>query len=367
MDNIIIGKTDSTRATITNIHLLLYLHYMFNIGGNTMCLVLWKEKATTPMNIQHCGFGIGSLIIPQIVQPFLAPDKQAISLNNNLTEPLLSPTVQTLLQGSRIAVPYTIVTIALVLVAIVWLALILKGPPPDFPCWIPQGRLSEMMSPGSCAKGFYCYSTQLLTLLFLFYIFCGPAPRIYFEFLFSFTTEGALQMSRSDAILLQTIYWLCYTVGRGGLGALTAIIPVQAFLFTICLLMTIFIIVIAFFTSQSLVIMWTFNCLFGFVCGLPFPNAIAWANQYLDINSMATMVLMVGNSAGILIFQSISGKVYDMYSPDAVKFLPAIASIGMIFIFIIMQSIAYFHRKDFKHALNDKRTFQESLTFSVSV
>lgn len=32
---------------------------------------MWKEKAASPLHIQHLGFGVGSFIVPHIAQPFL--------------------------------------------------------------------------------------------------------------------------------------------------------------------------------------------------------------------------------------------------------------------------------------------------------
>ena len=300
------------------------------------------------MNLLHFGFGVGNLIVPQIARPFLSPDKEDGNITREAT--FFDILNKDNIDESRIEVAYAIIAILVLLVAVIQLALIIKGAPEGFPHWIPQGKLKAMVSPGSCARGNIFYGVELLVVLLLYYGCDSGASRSYFELIFSIVTEGNLELSKAEASTLQSVFWICFTLGRGLSSPITAFIRVQLYLTVVIVLLVIVSMVIALLGSQVLLVMWICNCCFGFLISVPFPNGMAWANLYLDMNSMATMVLLMGNSFGGLVFQAWAGYVYDNHSPDAVLYLPAVGCIILAVLFGIGQSIAYFQGDIFRES-----------------
>ncbi|VDI22634.1 Hypothetical predicted protein [Mytilus galloprovincialis] len=55
---------------------------VINIAGQKLILNLWKRKATGPLHILHFGFGMGSFIVPQIANPFLAVLAPSLDITN---------------------------------------------------------------------------------------------------------------------------------------------------------------------------------------------------------------------------------------------------------------------------------------------
>lgn len=335
-----------------------------------MVMHLWGENAASPMNLLHFGFGAGNMIAPLIARPFLSPDNDDVTYITTTVAPLNTTKVlqpagvlshfwddSVIMEklstiGSQIEIAYGIVGIMVLAISVLQLAVVIKGAPKGFPHWVPpQTSLRTLASPGSCARGYTFYGIELLTCLFLFFASESGASRSYFEFIFSIATEGDLNMSKSDAALLQTAFWICYTLSRGLISPLiTAFVPVQPYLAIVCISSAVVTLVMAFFGPNAIVLMWICNCLFGIQIAVPFPNAMAWANLYLDMNSMATMILLMGNSFGGMAFQAWAGSLYDNRGPDTVFYITALGCIFLTILFIILQSIAHFQSGMFKEA-----------------
>ena len=240
---------------------------------------------------------------------------------------------------------YFVICSMMALTATAYLFLVLKGPPKDFPLWVPNGKMKQMASPGSCADGNTCYSVELLALLFFFYLFTDGTVKSFSNFLFSFATEGNLKMHRKEASDLQSAYWIFYMGGRALGAPLTAVMPVQLFLLIASAGNVVVSILFSVYGSTSVLAMWICTCFFGMTTAVLIPNGLAWANIYLQMNSMAAMVLLVGHSTGGLSFQACAGIVYDLYGPDTVKCVSAFGTICLFIVLIVMQILGHFKKR----------------------
>ncbi len=63
---------------------------------------------------------------------------------------------------------------------------------------------------------------------------------------------------------------------------------------------------------------------------------MAWANQYLDMHHMGTMVLCIGSSVGCVIYDYVPGYFYEKYGPESFLYIEMVCGILFMIIVILM-------------------------------
>ena len=318
-----------------------------------MVMHLWGEKAAAPMHSLHFGFGLGAVISPQIVGPFLKPRNQNNTRRGNAEGQLLDPdlfsnTTEGTPAGpkSRIEFAYMIAGIVTFSIALLWLFIYIKGPPKDFPRREGTKKITcHMFSPASCARGDILLGSCILIALFIYYIQAVGGEKAFGRFIFTFLVESQLKFTNEEAVNLNSLFWLSFTLGR------LSGIPISHFVSTPVMIavqsigVVILSIVLAAAVFQSKYIIWVFSVPLGYFIAQVFPSGMAWSYIYLDMNSVAVMVLFLGVSAGGALYQYLPGFLLKNFGQETFMNVMVVYSVGLLIIFIIMQILARIFNK----------------------
>ena len=197
-------------------------------GGNIMVLDLWRERASSPMHSLHFGFGVGSIMTPLLVKPYLSQKKWVnLSSDGNDTAPILSDVanssqlIEVTVQESHLLVPFCIGGSIILLIAVLFLVSFFLGPPAGFPRHKGCSKWSELCSTQYCGYGYKNYGAFMLLVLCLYYVHAAGSEHAYGKYLFSFAVESEVHFSKDEAAMLSSTFWVMFTVGRA-LGTVAA-------------------------------------------------------------------------------------------------------------------------------------------------
>ena len=93
------------------------------------------------------------------------------------------------------------------------------------------------------------------------------------------------------------------------------------------------------------VILWIFSGLTGLSVSVLFPAGMAWANDYLDVNGMLVMVLIVGANCGALAFKYTTGALFDSVGPESLMYVNFVAAALLIAVYSVMYVATFKKRK----------------------
>lgn len=296
-----------------------------------MVMKLWGEDTPAPMQSLHFGFGVGAVIAPQIARPFLAPDVS----NSNST---VNGTSQDM--NSYIEYPYTIIAIVVFLYSLVIFGFFIKGPPKGFPLKTTKTNFRTMCTPRSCAPWKPIFGAQLLAVLAIHFGQIVGGERAYGKFLFSYATDSELKFTKSDASILNSVFWACFTAGRLA-GVPTAKFVPTRYMIMIQICATIICsFVLAAEGYRQVTILWAFSCIIGYFMSQKFPSSMSWANIYLEMNSLSVMIVLFGGYTGGLIYQYLTGYFFQNSGPRSLMYVMIVYSTGMSVIFLGLQLLA---------------------------
>ena len=308
-----------------------------------MVMDLWGENAASPMHSLHFGFGFGAFIAPLIARPFLSPDIDEDDKNYALCADQNSTNAPLMESESRIEVPYGIIGILVFLFAIFVLVFYIVGKPNNFPMRIPSATLRELLTPESCSPGYVGFGVVLLTLLFFYFIQAVGGERAYGKFLFSFATEAEVQFTKDEASYLQSAFWGSFTLGRLLGIPLAKYFTVNSMIIGDIIGNLITAIVLSLWGASNSTVLWVFSCFMGLFVAVVFPNGMSWSNIYLDMNSMAVMVILCGGSVGGFLYTPITGSLFENVGPETLMYVMVAYAVLLAIVYILMQSTASIH------------------------
>ena len=300
------------------------------------------------MHSLHFGFGLGALISPQVAQPFLSPDSD-FDDEDHVTTPYPSSTFSntTVVPGvSRIEIPYCMMAILITAFAVVVFALYLKGPPKGFPVRTPTKNFKKMINPASCGKGNSTYGLALLVVLFFYYIQTVGGERAMSKYLFSYAVDGELRFTKREASNLQTAFWASFTAGRLSGVPISKFVSAKYMILGTSILSTVVAVVMATVAYNNVLGLWITSCLIGALVAVVFPNGMAWANTYLDVNSVGVMVAFVGGSCGDFAYNYATGFLFEK-DPRNLMYVMVFYGAFTLVVFGVMQSLAHFLGKKY--------------------
>ncbi len=306
---------------------------------------LWQENAASPIHSLHFGFGLGALIAPQVVQPFLSSNTDDdvdadVTTTMYPTQTWISNTTEIRVE-SRIEIPYTIMAIFIFGFSVVVFGLYLKGPPHGFPVRVPTKNFKKMVHPATCGHGSSGYGVALLAGIFFYYVHILGRERAIGKYLFSYAVDGEVQFTNREASNLLTAFWASFTCGR------MLAIPISKFVAPKYMILGDALLNISIATVMALVAynnglaLWITSCLCGACLAVGYPNGLAWANVYLDVNSMAVMVACLGSSCGDFAYNYATGFLFEK-DPRNLMYVMIFGSSAMLATFVVMQCLAHF-------------------------
>ena len=341
-------------------------------------VLLWADLAAGPVMFLHSGVGIGASVAPILARPFLSANRtvnetaahptirrssetytyngRAPSLLTDLFNPYPEMYDQTwgttatnstryALTPTRIHIPYMIIGLICFSVAICFFIMYLIKMPDLIRKALheaPRTDTKRMFSPESCTGGSRAFGVQMLVLIFIFCLFVVGVERAYGKFVYSYARKSELKFSKTDSALLNSLYWISFTIARlSGLFA-ARWIPIHILLFVQCsgsvlssLLLNVF--------HNKRTPFWILTSLFGFFQSPLFPSCVGWINRYMDMTPMVAIVMNVGAAVGGIIIQWFTGYLFQNHGPRSFLYTIFAYSLSIAVIFVIMHIIAYRH------------------------
>ncbi len=291
------------------------------------------------------GSGLGALIAPQVAQPFLSPDTDDdvdadVTTTMYPTQTWISNTTE--IRGeSWIEIPYTIMAIFIFCFGAVVFGLYLKGPPDGFPVRNPNKDFKRMINPATCGRGSSCYGVALLATLFFYYVHILGRDRAIGKYLFSYAVDGEVGFTKREASNLLTAFWASFTCGRLLGVPISKFVSPKYMILGDALLNIVIATLMALVAYNNGLALWITSCLCGLCIAVAYANGMAWANVYLDVNSMAVMVAFVGSSCGDFAYNYATGFLFEK-DPRNLMYVMIFASSSMLATFVVMQCLAHF-------------------------
>ncbi|XP_013413365.1 major facilitator superfamily domain-containing protein 4A-like [Lingula anatina] len=372
-------------------------------SASKLSFQLWGREAAAPVFATSLAFGLGAIVGPQIIEPFLGTHSHVLEpQNNNVTSTSLSLANNSSLthesgataykfageslyaynqtnsntflnvsgsylvkriipnNDSQIEYAYTIGGIMSVLAAIAFLVLqyvsnrckwnvygdhtAIPAEPTDKK---PTDSGSALQS-GKCAKGDTVFGVQLLGLMLFFYIHIVGGEWALDKFMFAYITEGPLHREPFEASLMVSIFWGCYTGGRGISALISKWVKPSFILGTVVLGQLLAGILLCTEAGNNVSVFWFVNCLYGLAIGPVYPGALVWVNRYIQVSGMVLAVVLIGGSAGGFIYQWIVGIVFQLYGLDSLGYVMLVEGICITTTFVLLEITGRRHGTRFK-------------------
>ena len=83
-------------------------------------------------------------------------------------------------------------------------------------------------------------------------------------------------------------------------------------------------------------------------------SGMTWANQYLEMNHMGTMVLCIGSSTGGLLYDYIPGYLYEYYGLESLFYVEIFYGTSLLALVISMTAFVRLRPKRTKLSTSEK-------------
>ena len=194
----------------------------------------------------------------------------------------------------------------------------------------------QIIHPGSCTDGDTIFGIKIFILIFLFYLNIVGGERAYGKYIYTYAIESKSRFTREQATLLNSLFWLCFTAGRG-----VAIILSRIFKPTLLLSIELFTnitsgVILCIYGYEVKIVLFVCTVLLGFTLSPIFPGGLAWANLYVKLTGMAMAIVFTGGACGGMIYQWITGWLFDIYGSESLSFVMVGYATALSCIFLLM-------------------------------
>ncbi|XP_061189696.1 sodium-dependent glucose transporter 1B-like [Saccostrea echinata] len=314
-----------------NIGLMWFLFVMqgtfegiINIAGQKLVLEIWQEKASSPLFLLHFGFGIGSFIVPQIANPFLAVPKPTAAANSsNITTVVPISTTETteLLKESRIEWAYLIVAFIAIGVSFVFYYYQFFGK------WSRnthanksskdtdvQPTIREIIDPATCADGNRLFGIHVLGLLFLFFFNATGGERVYGKFIRSFAIDHN-KLDGDEASLMNSSFWISFAIGRFSGFVAANWISIRFIVLIEGTGALVSAVLLNIFAEDSTTMLWVLTQPMAFFIAPCFPSGVGWGDFHIHLSGVGITFLLLGGALGGVCYMWIIGYFYENNGP----------------------------------------------------
>ena len=177
-----------------------------------------------------------------------------------------------------------------------------------------------------------CYLVILFTLIFCFMFLYVGLEAGFGSLIFTVAVTGELDFSKTNAALLQSVYWGAFAFTRL-LSVTLAILQVRASIMIMGNLFGSFVatLIMTFYTHNSTAI-WIGSAVLGMSFASIFPTVMTWMSENAKASGKATAVLVTGGTLGDITLPAIMGALVAQVHPDSliyITFVGVILSAGI--------------------------------------
>ena len=96
-------------------------------------------------------------------------------------------------------------------------------------------------------------------------------------------------------------------------------------------------------------------------------SGMTWANQYLEMNHMGTMILCIGSSTGGLFYDYIPGYLYEYYGPESLLYVEVFYGTSLLVLVVSMTAFVRLRPKRIKLSTNEKLEYMKEPVDIVTI
>lgn len=172
----------------------------------------------------------------------------------------------------------------------------------------------DMINPATCAGGRFWYGFIILILMFFFFFtFCG-GERLLGSFVRTYAVEQ-LAMSKDDASLLNTFFWVGFAIGRLLFSIVGMFISVRLLLMVDVVGIAVSGVLLVIFAANNALAYWITIILTAFFAGPLFPLGVTWTNYHIELTGLGMSLQMLGGSLGGVLHLMLIGYLFDTAGP----------------------------------------------------
>lgn len=267
-------------------------------GANVWLINLWPNGCGPVLQVYHLAFGVGAFVAPFVAEPFLSVNVSSsadASANNtgpwaHVSGMLPSEGATTVSAESQLSCAFGIVSgfIALVAASMFTVYLLDRSD-----CKPPGGDQSSQ--PGS---GRFAYT--LVAFLGAYIMVYLGLECSYGQMLTTFAVESDLQMTKSEAAYLTSLYFLTFTVARIGSVLWSVFAGPSCILVTCQVLLTVTFALLTVFGASSTTWIWTLSGFAGVSLAAVFAAAVSYAVQFVVMTNRLMSMVTVAASLGTM-------------------------------------------------------------------
>ncbi|KAH3729315.1 sodium-dependent glucose transporter 1-like [Dreissena polymorpha] len=337
---------------------------LINVAGQRMLIEMWRDEAASPMHVIQMGFGIGALIAPLIINPFLAvlelkSDGLVNASSNDATLP--GGSELTVIKESRVDVAFVTIGLCSATLALPFFFY------PFVKCFrrhkdkyqnideteestvapAKNGivkRVLIILNPASYADGNFTFGLTVFVFIILLYINLVGGEQMFGNFVRTFSVDE-LQFARTEASYLDTVFWGSFTIGRLAGSVLAYLISIRK-LFLLDLFMNLLAITFAdIFATRGKNFLWASTAVVGFFIAPLFPAGIAYVNTQIEVGGMVLTLVMFATGFGQLLYIWIEGVLYVAYGPRTILYALQFSAIFVFLISVIFVAISWTRKR----------------------
>lgn len=254
-------------------------------GANVWLINLWPSGCGPVLQVYHVAFGVGAFVAPFVAEPFLSSNI-SLAANDTLSDGLGG---ETLLRETQLSFAFGIVSgfIGLVAASMFVVYLVDRSdckPPGD-------ERSSQAVSDRFALVALLgCYVMVYLGLE------CS-----YGQMLATFAVESDLQMTKSEAAYLTSLYFLTFTVARIGSVLWSMLAGPSCILITCQVLTAVTFTLLTVFGASSATWLWTLSGFAGVSLAAIFAAAVSYAVQFVVMTNRLMSMVTVAASLGTMV------------------------------------------------------------------
>jgi FHS family Na+ dependent glucose MFS transporter 1 len=312
---------------------------LYDVGGNQIILKLWKGISDSPVNAMHAGYGVGALLVVQLVKPFIQFDPQNYEANNassNSIDLFNSTVNSTSTLDFKLRIPFWISALMGLLISVTFVIsqfceiinkrkyqqrnrfvkiTLIKSPEASETQKNPSRSFFKRTLLGEKYHGtaatIYMVCQIFLIAMVMFYL--NGYIVIVSKYLLTYITLGPAKLTVETYANIQTLYWTTFIFGRFAAAFIAYKLNPLVFVFSILFLNVVAsaCLVVPYF-SQYEAFYWAVMAVSGLTSGPCIPSMYMAAKHVLrDYNSVVISIFSIGLGAGPLVFNQIAGYVLD--------------------------------------------------------
>ncbi|KAM9860153.1 major facilitator superfamily domain-containing protein 4A [Aulostomus maculatus] len=355
---------------------------MIDTIANMQLVKLYHEDSAIFLQALHFFIGLGALVSPLVVEPFLADDSCVVASNwtgNSSNLSSLEPQHLHSSVSSHGAAPHNVSLYPLQTVEdsfttvsyAFWIMSLINLPVPAavlalmyyerlLPCCHSSPPLLNKdsgpngVSSQAHSSVFSCCNLDKLRgrrpTFFLLHALGGVILFItdgvigsYAGFVYSYAVSPPLLMAHKTAGYLDSTFWASITAGRLAFIYLSCRYTAPRLL-TLCLVGVVLVQCMLLILYTSCVFLFIGTCVLGLCISSVFPSILAFTEDALDYKGCGTTVLVTSASAGEMLMQLLIGSVIHSQGSYAFVLTCTVASLLAMCFFLLLLYVQHIHK-----------------------